>query len=1007
MPLDETQQRYWQSLEDWAPAGEFRVFADSHGHDRGEPPSFEGHTRRDFLRIAGFTVAGSALAGCSRAPIEKAMPYIVQPEETVAGRAQYYASACAACSAGCGVLIKVRDGRPIKLEGNPDHPISGGALCAAGQASLLGLYDSLRLTQPLARGAPAGWEEVDRALQSEFDRIREQKLPLRYLSGAVSSPAKRWMIQRFLSSFPDAGHVEYAPYSQSAILDAHERTHGKRVFPHLHFDRADVIAAFDADFLGTWISPVEFARAWSKGRVSEGDPPRSSYHVQFEGRLTVTGGKADRRYRVAPDEMEDRVRELARQLAAMEEHGERGGSPVDALAGRLWKARGRSLVVSGSQSMEIQVLINRMNELLGNYGSTLDLARPSLQIRENDDAMASLVDEIRGRKVAALIVDSDVNPMYEFDGRDTAGAIKEVPVLVSLASRLDETASVAQWVCPDSHHLEVWGDAEPIQGLFSVNQPAAGRFGRSRPVIESLAVWIGEPKSDFNLVRQFWESQVFSSKNGEPFSAFWNRVVQTGVVELPVASAVDAAALKNDKRDDASMAAAPSSAPADSEWIVVYPKVSMRDVRHAYNPWLQELPDPVSRVTWDNYACVSPAKARQLGVEAGDVVALEADRKRVEMPVLVQPGMHDRVVAVALGYGAQVSARFKNIGPRWFWRRETVGEKGLVGDNVSPLMLESAGALRAARSGVRISKTGKRRPAASTQDHHRLVVPEPIRPDSRAVLPIVQETSLAALAEQAGRTAEDAHARAGLWPSDHKYEGHRWGMAIDMNACNGCSACVVACQVENNVPVVGKDEVVRHRIMHWIRIDRYYAETPEAPRVAFQPMMCQHCENAPCEAVCPTLATNHSGEGLNQQVYNRCVGTRYCANNCPYKVRRFNWFDYPREDRLANMVLNPDVTVRSRGVMEKCSFCVQRITDARIEAMGAGRAIADGDIQTACQQSCAASAIVFGDMNDPKSRVSRVLENRRRYHVLEELNIKPSVAYLKIVRDTDGSGNAG
>jgi molybdopterin-containing oxidoreductase family iron-sulfur binding subunit len=538
---------------------------------------------------------------------------------------------------------------------------------------------------------------------------------------------------------------------------------------------------------------------------------------------------------------------------------------------------------------------------------------------------------------------------------------------------------------------------------------------------------MGEPKSDFNLVRDFWHTHVFPQTAGiDSFQMFWNRAVQTGVAEIPLPETAQALDNRPDSLPEVSTfddqalrmsgeaqaraererdSAKPQEkrAALTSDWLEIYPKISMTDARHAYNPWLQEMPDPISRVTWDNYACLSPAKAKELGIVDGDVVRLEAGGHRMELPALVQPGMHDRVVAVALGYGAQISARFKNIGPSWFWRRETVGESGLVGENASPFMIEPEGVarspFRACRGGLRIFKTGKKRAIASTQDHHRLVASEPIAPDARAGLPIIQQTSLAALTNLSGHSSASRSAGASLWPSDHKYEGHRWGMAVDLNTCTGCSACVVACQVENNVPVVGKDEVARQRIMHWIRIDRYYSSTPEEPRVAFQPMMCQQCENAPCEAVCPSLATTHSEEGLNQQVYNRCVGTRYCANNCPYKVRRFNWFDYPHEDRLANLVLNPDVTVRSRGVMEKCSFCVQRISDARAEAARTGGSIADGEIQTACQQACPANAIVFGDMNDPKSRVSQVLDGPRRYRVLEELNVRPSVSYLKIVRN--------
>ena len=414
--------------------------------------------------------------------------------------------------------------------------------------------------------------------------------------------------------------------------------------------------------------------------------------------------------------------------------------------------------------------------------------------------------------------------------------------------------------------------------------------------------------------------------------------------------------------------------------LVLYPSIAMIEGRQAYNPWLHELPDPITKITWDNYASISPATATSLGVSDGDVVRVE----NIELPVLVQPGQHDRVIAVALGYGRKASERFAALGPRWLDHRPTVNEKGRVGENASPLLAFHDGLLRYERADVKIARTGRRVDLALTQTHHTLSVDGVVRP-------IVQETT-------PGEPAEPPERREELWPEDHAYKGHRWGMAVDLNACTGCSACVVACQVENNTPVVGKDEVRRRREMHWIRIDRYYSGPPDNVEVAHQPMMCQQCDHAPCETVCPTLATVHSDEGLNQQVYNRCVGTRYCANNCPYKTRRFNWFNYPREDRLANLVLNPDVTVRTRGIMEKCTFCVQRIQEAKIEAKVLGAPVKDGDIRTACEQACPAGAIVFGDLNDPNSHVARLARDARQYRVLEDLNVGPAVHYLKIVR---------
>jgi molybdopterin-containing oxidoreductase family iron-sulfur binding subunit len=516
--------------------------------------------------------------------------------------------------------------------------------------------------------------------------------------------------------------------------------------------------------------------------------------------------------------------------------------------------------------------------------------------------------------------------------------------------------------------------------------------------VETLAHWSGSTVDALSAVQATWKDQIFKRQQRVcTFQEFWDNTLLAGFAEVaprPVSlTAFRAEAVK----------LLGGAAAGTSYSVVLHSKVNMPDSRHAHNPWLQELPDPVTKVSWDNYVSLSPAAAQADGLSEGDVVEVRVDDVAVELPVHIQPGQHDRLLAIPLHYGCVGTERFASIGPEWFEGRQTVGENGLVGTNAAPLLSLDRGGLRYVRTGATIAATGKRHVLATTQEYDSLDVPQQLAPHGAQRREVVQQTTLGEFAKDhhAGAPPHAAHhdLQRQLWPEDHPKRGHHWGMVIDLNACTGCSACLVACQSENNVPVVGRDEVQRRREMYWIRVDRYYTRGDDGVQVSFQPMMCQHCDNAPCETVCPVLATVHSEEGLNQQVYNRCVGTRYCANNCPYKARRFNWFDYAHDDVLQNLALNPDVTVRSRGVMEKCSLCVQRIQDAKIEARRRGEQLADGVIQTACQQSCPTGAIVFGDLNDPDSRVSRAMKNPRRYRVLEELNVRPSVAYLRKVRN--------
>ena len=979
-------------------------------------PDVAGITRRRFLEAAGFTVSLAALEGCGRAPTETALPFAVQPEGVVPGRRQSYASTCMGCPAACGLLASVRDGRPLKMEGMPEHPLSRGGLCAIGQALPIGLYDSYRLEQPLRDGKPSTWEEIDQAIVEKLSGETDAGT-VRFVTSTVTSPTLQSTIDSFLSGFSDARHVVFDAVSCSAILDAHARTHGARVLPHYRLDQSDVIVSFGADFLGTWISPVEFTAAWSSRRAPTSEHPNMSYHMHFEGRMSLTGGNADNRIRLAPDEYPAVLGHLACKIATLASQplppGELSASPisddvVDELAERLWNARGKSVVLCDSQDVRVQVLVNFINHVLGNYGSTVDIAHPSRQRLGNDNDILSLVDELKSGKVSTLFV-AGVDLTHNLPNREVlAEALGKVKLLVSFAEREDDFASLAHFVCPDHHPLESWLDVEPVSGLVGLAQPTLAPLRNTRSILDSLSRWSGHTESAYDMIREYWSQNVHPRAADSTFQSFWDQAVHDGFVEVePLASGTG-----DFQGDVVQLVAEPPRAPDYS--LELYSKVGLTDSRHAHNPWLQELPDPVTKVTWDNYVSVSSALAEELDLADGDVVQVEADNgtSGLELPALIQPGQHDRVLAIALGYGVRGTDRFANVGPRWLESRPTVAAGELVGVNSAELIQTTDDAIHYVRSGVTLKKTGRRRDLASTQEHHSLEVPPRVAPHGAEMRHPIQQTTLSAFAENpAAGTPESHHPSHGqLWPEDHPKTGHWWGMVVDLNKCTGCSACLIACQSENNVPVVGKDEVRRQREMHWLRIDRYYSGHGDDIDVLHQPMMCQHCDNAPCETVCPVLATVHGEEGLNEQAYNRCVGTRYCANNCPYKVRRFNWFKYEHDDELQQLALNPDVTVRARGVMEKCSMCVQRIEEGKIEAKCLGQPVADGMIQTACQQSCPGQAIVFGDMNDQESHVHASLANPRRYRVLEEFNFQPSVAYLRVVKnrdqhDTEGGGH--
>jgi molybdopterin-containing oxidoreductase family iron-sulfur binding subunit len=975
---------YWKSVDELrngpSITGEFP------GGLPGKSKGIAGEaTRRDFLALMGFSLAAAGLAGC-RGPVQNAIPLLAGADDIIPGVANFYATTCRGCASSCSLLVKQRDGRPIKIEGNAESTLFGPGTCATGQATVLSLYDDERLRAPMWKGQPASWEDVDRQILESLTQAREKGGKVVLLSQTVTSPSTREIIADFGKAYPKFQHVVYDAVSYSALREANGKSFDRPVIPHYAFDKARVIVGIDADFLGTWLSPVEFARQYASTRKPPGPLP---LHIQFESSLSVAGSNADVRVAVAPSDLGAVAVALLRRIAHKSGAAgvPAGPDPVeakqlDAIADELWKHRGESLVVCGRNDVAVQIVVNALNALLGNVGKTIDLDHPSRQRGGDDAAMAALVEEMNRGEVHTLLL-YGVNPAYDYgDAARFLSGMEKVALSVSFSDRRDETSSHAHAICPDHHFLEAWGDAEPVDSHFSLAQPLIAPLFATRAVPESLLKWSGQPQTNYYAyLREFWTKKVFPrQKESHDANAFWEKSLQDGVVVLPYAGAGAAPAHRGDWKASAeAILKAPRERSQDHYELHFYESVALRDGSQANNPWLQELPDPISKVTWGNYVAIAPELEEKLGLTDGDVVKLTAGQNTIEAPVFRQPGQEPHTISLAMGYG-----------------RKQVGKVGQnVGVNVFQLATIANGARQYSVSNVSIEKTDRREHVATTQTHFTI----------DDVRPIIQETTLEELSHPAAET-EAAESSRTLW-EERLHGEHSWGMAIDMNACTGCSACVVACQAENNVPVVGKDQVRRSRIMHWIRIDRYYTIAPDKPRVVHQPMLCQHCQNAPCETVCPVLATTTGSEGLNQQVYNRCIGTRYCANNCPYKVRRFNWYNYTENTEydfnmtnpLGRMVLNPDVVVRSRGIMEKCSLCVQRIQLAKNVALQGKRELADGDIQTACQQACPTQAIVFGDLKDPNSRVSQLRHSRRHYEVLEDLGVRPNVGYLKKVRN--------
>ncbi len=980
--------------------------------------------RRDFLKYVGFSTAAAAVAASCEMPIKKAIPFANKPEDIVPGIADYYATTYVQDGDVVSVLAKVRDGRPIKLEGNDLSPITAGGTSARVQASVLDLYDTARLRFPTIAGKEATFEDIDKAIAGELNTGAV------IVTSSITSPSTKQIIAQFLAKHAGSKHVTYDAVSHSAMLLANEACYGKRVIPSYHFEKAKAIISLSADFLGTWLSPVEFARQYAVGKKLDEKNPAMSRHIHFETVASLTGSNADEKYLCRPSELPL----VAAALLSAVKGGEIIGldaklkAGIEAAAKSLTANKGAALVVAGSNNVNEQIIVNAINDAIGANGTTINFGA-TLNYRQGiDNDFANFVEEMNAGKVNAVLF-YGANPMYTWPQADKVkSGLAKVKTTISFNAKLDETTAVCKYVIPAPHFLESWGDAEPITGHISFIQPTISPLFKTRAFEDSLLKWSGDTTDYTTYLKNYWSAKL-GGENG------WNKTLQAGVINPTTPS--NAGASINSNAVTTAVAAVSATKPASNDKrkieLALYQKVGIGAGQGASNPWLQELPDPVTRATWDNYIIVSPAMAKSLlNIDLNNpgqadayevkppkqVVKLTVDGKSIELPVLIIPGTHPQTVGIAVGYG----------------RAEALGKSVIgTGKNAYPLACIENGMVHFSCGDVTLTVTGETYPVALTQTHFRYDTAQGVRTE------VMKEITLAEYIKNPEEILEEREAETKPYGGLANYEaqgtiypvydrpGIKWGMSVDLNSCNGCGACVVACNAENNVSVVGKPEVLRGHEMHWLRIDKYFSGDMDNPKVVFQPLMCQHCDNAPCENVCPVAATNHSSEGLNQMTYNRCIGTRYCANNCPFKVRRFNWADYTgadsfpdnqvgevndvvlnMNDDLTRMVLNPDVTVRSRGVIEKCSFCVQRFQEAKLDAKKESRPMVDTDVNVACQQSCPTNAINFGNANDKHSAITKVrVENpNRQFYVLEQLHVLPNVTYLAKVRNTDEKAEA-
>jgi molybdopterin-containing oxidoreductase family iron-sulfur binding subunit len=997
-------RKFWKSLDEWAGTAEFRQWLDREfpvqASEWDDPAG-----RRNFLKLMGASLALAGVGGaCTRQPTEKIVPYVKMPEEIIPGRPLYYATAVRHGGYAKGVLVETHMGRPTKVEGNPEHPASLGATDIFGQAEILQLYDPDRSQTVKFLGEVRTFASFVEAMRQAVATHKPARgAAVRILTETVTSPTLIAEIEALLADLPDARWHQWEPAARTQSQAGTELAFGTTVDVQYRLEDADVIVSLDGDFMTERPDNLALIRAFSRRRKVAGVATSMNRLYMAESTPTITGAAADHRLPMRAADVEGFARALAAACGiavTADAVAGRRGDWISAIARDLREHVGKSIVIAGeTQPPIVHALAHALNEKLGNVGHTVVYTkRPASRALAGADSLAALTADMLEQKVALLLVLGS-NPVYAApaDIRFKEG-LRNVKTAVHLGLYEDETAELCHWHVPATHDFETWGDAVAQDGTITIQQPLIQPLYDGKNPLEVLATLSDKPqRSAHEIVRAYWQKHW--SGLGE-FEPSWRRALHDGRVLGPAVEEVSVSVRKD------ALAAPATSVPAGLE-LQFRTDPGVYDGRYSNNGWLQELPRPLTKLTWDNAAHVSPKTAVALGVKTGDVVRLKYQGRETTapVPVYVMPGQPDDAVTVHLGYGRARSGRVGGSA------REPLGFSAYeLRTNERPWF----------GGGLTVEKIAGHARLAMTQDHWSMEDPGGSVEDREIIrlLPVRQYQEEPASVRELG---EEPKPDDSLYPP-HKYEGHAWGMAIDLNACVGCNSCIIACQSENNIPVVGKDQVARGREMQWLRVDRYFYGDPERSETVqahFAPIPCMHCENAPCEVVCPVAATSHSDEGLNDMVYNRCVGTRYCSNNCPYKVRRFNFLLYQDwETPSLKFMRNPDVSVRSRGVMEKCSYCVQRIQAARIEAkvhdaterdkkLHAGvaaedikdRGIEDGRIQTACQQVCPAQAITFGDINDSQSRVSKLKAEPRNYGLLAELNTRPRTTYLAALRN--------
>jgi MoCo/4Fe-4S cofactor protein with predicted Tat translocation signal len=1063
---------FWRSLDELAETPEFQeLMHREFPRHATEWQWGDGVSRRRFLQLSSASLALAGLTACTRQPEEKIIPYVKQPEQIVPGRPLFFATTVTLGGYGMGVLAESQMGRPIKLEGNPNHPASLGATDTFTQAAILNLYDPERSQSITNLGRLTSWDKLASAMNTATLALGGRSL--RVLTGTVTSPSFAAQIEELLRRFPTARWHRWEAAGEHHSRAATTRAFGRPLDVVYDFARANVVVSLDSDVLTNGPANVRYQRDFAnRRRVRGGKNGQMNRLYVVESHTTNTGSLADHRLQLPTAEVEAFALALAQELGvAGGAQGGQGGNTVRDQKTQTWVRtvardlqanRGASLVVADEYaSTSLQVLVHGINQALGNIGSTVNLIEPvEVDPVDHVASLRELVADMNAGQVELLLILDGVNPVYTAPADlEFTQALQKVPMRVHHGLYQDETAEYCQWHIPAAHELESWGDARAFDGTVSLMQPLVEPLYGGKTALEVLALLNGRADAtSYELVQQFWNGRIAAPAAGtalaaspDPDSAGSNPTTTSAGTGAPASPATPGASAASATAQPAATPAPSAPAPAapaagatgsaatgaDANWrhalhdgvlprtasprtgggvnggavqqaageiatalaqsrgqanqitLLLRPDPTIHDGRFASNTWLQELPKPTTKLTWDNALMLSPATAQRLGVGMQETAEIEVGGRKLRTAVWIQPGMAENTALLTLGYG-----------------RTRAGENGNNHGFNAYVLRTSTNLWRA--PGLQIRGLGESYTLASTQNHHVLesgIKEVPLAAQEAERRGLIQTATLAQLAENPNLVQERRHEPAKdmtLYPA-HPYQGHAWAMVIDLNVCTGCSACVVACQAENNIPVVGKGQVLAGREMHWLRVDRYFAGDMDEPTAHFQPVPCMQCENAPCEVVCPVAATVHSDEGLNDMVYNRCVGTRYCSNNCPYKVRRFNFFRYSeKESPVLRMLYNPDVTVRMRGVMEKCTYCVQRIEQAKIESKVDGEVIPPNRLQTACQQACPTQAIIFGDMNDPAWEVTGLKADPLNYGLLEELNTRPRTTYLAKVRNAEG-----